>query len=351
MKAGGMMTKMTYHTKVPMHTTQLVFIRREGLNTSNVALATVTTAKKISVQAAMQKLEAAVTDWVKNTQSGRKCYEYSGGKVTREVGSKTSDFCGGDLNIGDLATHEEQFLSDGQDYLRKQGILDFNIQYVRRPVGRHVLVRSHSCEGVTIMDILVGIHIGSDWNDGGFNCARLSLDDKAIKHIFTLAGKAKKGYIAEFDYTPELGTTQVDLSVDDPYRNIADLPSTMGDNEVFKTPAEDSNDAPRIDISELHVDKDDFWFEGVFKHTDVHWETRMIPLSFLPQELRPEARKVQSGNTTDLNMTTEEMNAIHEKIAQGVSNGLNAREIEATFQRHVTKAQLIRCMIELIERG
>jgi hypothetical protein len=113
-----------------MHTTQLVFVRHEGLDISNIALATVTTAKKISVKEAMQKLEAAVTDWVKDTLSGRKCYEYSGGKVTREVGSKTLDLCGGDLNIGDLATHEEQFLSNGQDCLRKQGILDFNIQYV-----------------------------------------------------------------------------------------------------------------------------------------------------------------------------------------------------------------------------
>jgi hypothetical protein len=50
-------------------------------------------------------------------------------------------------------------------------------------------------------------------------------------------------------------------------------------------------------------------------------------------------------------MTTAEMNAIHEKIAQGIAHGLNAREIDRTFQRHVTKAQLIRCMIELIERG
>jgi hypothetical protein len=113
-----------------MHTTQLVFIRREGLDIPNIAMVSVVTAKKISVKEALEKLEAAVTDWVKNTQSGRKCYEFSGGKVTREVGSKIQDFCGGDLNIGDLATHEEQFLSDGQDYLRKQGILDFNIQYV-----------------------------------------------------------------------------------------------------------------------------------------------------------------------------------------------------------------------------
>jgi hypothetical protein len=105
---------MSYKPLKPVHTTQLVFIRREGIEIPNIALATVTTAKKISVREAMKKLEAAVQDWVENTQSGRKCWDYS---------------CG-DLNIGDLATHEEQFTSDGQDCLRKQGILDFTIQYV-----------------------------------------------------------------------------------------------------------------------------------------------------------------------------------------------------------------------------
>ena len=117
-----------------MHNTLLVFIRRE-LDISTIALATMQTKKKISMQSALKKLKAAVSDWVKNTQSGRKCYEYSGGNVTREIGKKTLDFCGGDLNIGDLASHEEQFLTDGQIYLKKQGLLDFNIQFLGETEG------------------------------------------------------------------------------------------------------------------------------------------------------------------------------------------------------------------------
>jgi hypothetical protein len=113
-----------------MHSTLLVFIRQEGLNIPTVALATVQTEKKISVQSALKKLKAAVSDWVKNTQSGKKCYEYSGGKVTREIGKKALDFCGGDLNIGDLACYELQFCAHGRIYLKKQGILDFNIQFL-----------------------------------------------------------------------------------------------------------------------------------------------------------------------------------------------------------------------------
>jgi hypothetical protein len=204
------------------------------------------------------------------------------------------------------------------------------------------------------MDILVGIHIASDWNDGKFNCARISLDDKAIKHIFKLARLANKGRsITEFDYTPELGTTELNLESDHggQYRDISDMTKVSRKvyQRTFTAPADDSNDAPRIDVCQLHVDSTDFWFEGRFKHTDVIWETRMIPLSFLPQQLRPAARQVQSGK--DLNMTTQEMKAIHEKIAQGIARGLNAHEIDRTFQRHVTKVQLIRCMIELIERS
>jgi hypothetical protein len=89
----------------------------------------VQTAKRISVQIALKKLKAAVSDWVKNTKSGRKCYEYSGGQMTAEVGKK-SQFCGGDLNIGDLACYELQFRKDGLPYLKKHGILDFNIQFL-----------------------------------------------------------------------------------------------------------------------------------------------------------------------------------------------------------------------------
>jgi hypothetical protein len=205
------------------------------------------------------------------------------------------------------------------------------------------------------MDILVGVHVETDWNDG-IDAALISLNKAAIRNIFRMAKRAGKHHtITEYDYTPELGKSIIDLDTadDTSYRNIEELSAMMGDNEIFKSLQDTSLKNPvRSEIVTLHVDNSDFWWEGVFKHTDIHWETRMIPLSFLPQKLRPQTKPKQSGGPkADLNMTTEQMNAIHEKIAQGVSQGLNAREIVATFQRHVTKAQLIRCMIELIERG
>ena len=123
------------------------------------------------------------------------------------------------------------------------------------------------------------------------------------------------------------------------------LPAGVDQQKVFA-----SLEDVRIDVSQLNVDEHDFWWEGYFKHTDIRWTTNLIPLDFLPQKLRPQSGKSQTAKP-DLEMTAEQMNAIHEKIAAGIAAGLNAREIEATFQRHVTKAQLIRCMMELLERN
>jgi hypothetical protein len=203
------------------------------------------------------------------------------------------------------------------------------------------------------MDILVGIHIAGDFIGGEYTCAKISLNDTDIKHIFQLSRKSKNHQtISEYGHygSCELGDSDLDLEQPDRfYLDIAQLSDEESQQVVFAT----VEDGAKADVVQLCVDEEDFWFEGQFKHTDVRWETRMIPLSFLPQQLRPAARQVQSGSApkADLNMTAEQMNAIHEKIARGVSHGLNAREIEATFQRHVTKAQLIRCMIELIERS
>jgi hypothetical protein len=195
------------------------------------------------------------------------------------------------------------------------------------------------------MDILVGVHVQTDWNPG-INAAKISLDDAAIEHILRAAKASARDGLkrSTYDSTPELGTSDLDLEVF-PYRDIAKLTDEDTQQLVFTELPEEG----RSEIVELHMDGTDFWWEGVFKFTDVHWNTRMIPLSFLPKPA-----KIESGlnvSLPDLNMTAEEMNAIHEKIAQGMNSGLNAREIDRTFNRHVTKAQLIRLLMEHIERN
>jgi hypothetical protein len=183
------------------------------------------------------------------------------------------------------------------------------------------------------MDILVRIHVGTDW-DEGVNAAKVSLDEAGIKRILQLAKRVHKGQtFAEFDNTPDLGTTDLDL-VTESYKDLSKLTEEESQQATFG-----SKEDVRSEIVQLHVDKTDFWWGGVFKHTNIHWETRMIPLAFLPKP----AVKVESGKPLpNLNMTYDQINTINEKIAQGYSHGLNAREIERTFQRHVTKAQLIR---------
>jgi hypothetical protein len=201
------------------------------------------------------------------------------------------------------------------------------------------------------MDILVGVHVVGDWDDG-INVAKISLDEAAIKCIFQLSKGAGKNTLSCYDYSPELGTTDLDLDNNGPqYRDLSKLSeeerNLISDGCLVFKDAE-----TRKDCVQLYVNDTDFWWTGLFKHTEIAWETALIPLAFLPQEFRATpAKKVQSGSLPDLNMTAEEMNAIHEKIAAGINQGLNAREIDATFQRHVTKAQLIRLLMEHIERN
>ena len=195
------------------------------------------------------------------------------------------------------------------------------------------------------MKIISALHVDNDFVN--LNAALLDLDDKVINHIFQLSLKAKEGQtLSEFFNIPVLGTSDLFDEDDGVYFDMDKLTSAQKKLNVFKEGAPEDT---RSDVVELHVDKHDFYFEGVFKHTDIHWETRIIPISLLPKvsnKYRPQVKK-----KPDLNMTPVQMNAIHEKIAQGINHGLNAREIEATFNRHVTKAQLIQCIVELIQRN
>jgi hypothetical protein len=175
------------------------------------------------------------------------------------------------------------------------------------------------------MNLLVGIHIGSDWNAAGINAAQINLDDNAIKHIFKLAKIVKKGQaISEYDYSPELGTSHVNLQNESPYRNMADISAMMGDIEVFTSKqSDDLKDPIRTDCVQLTVDSTDFWWEGQFKHTDIHWETRMIPLSFLPKNLKP-VSKLKDENKDEV---TKRKTKIIQEIVTNL-NQMTLREVD-----------------------
>ena len=195
-------------------------------------------------------------------------------------------------------------------------------------------------------NILVRVH-----NDGlNVNAAKVELNDKDVLNIFQLSRIAgKNNTISDlWDYSPELGTTEINLEEYTlnkgytlPYRNLNKLPKSESKLIAF-TPEKDA----RIDCPQLYVNDTDFWWEGYFKHTNIKWDTSMIPLTFLKEKLNRKPKKQKS----DLFQTPEQMNAIHKKIAAGMNHGLNAQEIVDTFNRHITKAQLVRVIMEHIDR-
>jgi hypothetical protein len=200
------------------------------------------------------------------------------------------------------------------------------------------------------MKLLVKVRIANDYDDD-VNAALIELNDAAIRSIFKLSRKAgKHSTISNYDYSPELGNTDLNLEDNDlnegttlAYRNLDKLLLKELKLEAFKINPDARKDGVSINVNDI-----DFWWEGYFKHTSIKWETSMIPLSFLPQKLNV---KSTPKKKSDLNMTADQMNAIHEKIAAGINHGLNANEIVDTFNRHITKAQLVRVIWELIDRG
>ena len=203
------------------------------------------------------------------------------------------------------------------------------------------------------MKILVQVYIEGDFITK-IDSALIDLNDAAIKNIFKQSRKVKSGQtFVEWDGTPELGKSEIwnnndtneelDITTtyDANYYNYDRLPKVFNGQPTFEEITEDS-----VDTVELNVDSTDFWWSGVFKHTTCRWETRMIPIKFLPQELGARTTTPKAVQA----ITTAQLNAVHKAIEAGMEKGLNAREIESTLLKIATKAQLVTVIIELLER-
>lgn len=189
------------------------------------------------------------------------------------------------------------------------------------------------------MNILVQVHIMDDFSDE-VNAASISLDDKAIKHIFKLSRKAGRDRISEWNYTPEFGClidTKDDGCEDKIFEKYPYLSLTESKMAKLFRVVDDF----RSHVVELNVDKSDFWWSGNIKHTNIQWETRMIPLSFISVGLKEPA---PAKPKADLNISLEDRIKILEKITTGVSSGLNDREIAEVSLKGVSKAQLVACL-------
>jgi hypothetical protein len=204
------------------------------------------------------------------------------------------------------------------------------------------------------MKILVQVHIEGDFLTK-INTALIDLSDTDIMRIFKQSRKVKSGQtFSASDYTPDLGKSEIWYNNDteeesdittvynDNYLNYDKLPKVFNGQPTFEKVTEDS-----IDTVELNVDSTDFWWSGVFKHTTCRWETRMIPIKFLPQELGARTTTPKAVQA----ITVAQLNAIHKNIEAGMEKGLNAREIESTLLKKATKAQLVSVIMELLERN
>lgn len=98
-----------------MITRVLVFTRQEKLEITTIAIVKLSFARDLPSKEALEHLQEAVSDWIKNTTEGRRAYQYSGG----------------DLNIGDLGSYEVSF----RKWLRlsKLTLRDFEITYLGEP--------------------------------------------------------------------------------------------------------------------------------------------------------------------------------------------------------------------------
>ena len=115
-----------------MNTVELIFTRHEGMKgITSLAIAQLEMDEIFDENETLNRLKEAVTNWVNETEEGRKLWDYS---------------CE-DLNIGDLAACASR--EDLIPYLKKAGIKDFNFLFCGDvSSGAHsfdtVLASSHS---------------------------------------------------------------------------------------------------------------------------------------------------------------------------------------------------------------
>lgn len=118
-----------------------------------------------------------------------------------------------------------------------------------------------------VLSKVVEAHIESESADD-FDHARINIYRGLAKRILHLAAIARHedvAFIHDWNYDPEL--LKADYEDEDKLKEV----------EVS------------IDTEQLVVTKDDFWWEGYIKHTDIHWSTDRITLEELRVALMSDA--------------------------------------------------------------
>jgi hypothetical protein len=153
----------------------------------------------------------------------------------------------------------------------------------------------------------VSVHINDDNSDGP-TTAVINLNKKQIKRIHQLAKAVKDlkvTYIEEWDPPEALMNEEVvitdtvtdktplkecalHINDDNPVTAIYAKRRLAGDSvnstetfEEIKRTLTEWNGSSECDM--IKVSRDDFHYQGIFRHTDVSWETESIPLKDLPK--------------------------------------------------------------------
>lgn len=186
------------------------------------------------------------------------------------------------------------------------------------------------------LELIVEVHSDNDFFNA--TCARILLNEPLIKKILSLSKRAGKNkVIQESEYSPELGRSEIDFT-DYPYRNIDDLSAMMGDDEVF-TSVKDI----RIDYSNLNVDNTCFWWSGKTKAEDT-WETRWIPIDFIPKELHPVPKPKNQA------LSDEQIQKLVQELGDR-SGGVPLAENGLGIPKRITREHLYQVVQYLLLKG
>lgn len=113
--------------------------------------------------------------------------------------------------------------------------------------------------------LIIPVHSNSELFSETADYAIIDLDVKLIERIKALSAAVRdlKVYrVSEFNYACEFKTADWDADSDNGKVSLIEFEG-------------------RMECNTLNVTDDDFYWSGLYKHTDVRWETESVPLEAL----------------------------------------------------------------------
>jgi hypothetical protein len=122
-------------------------------------------------------------------------------------------------------------------------------------------------ETTTNKRIIIPVHDGSEFFSDNADYAIIDLDAKSIEHIRALSAAVRDLQVykvAEFNYDCDFMTADWDAEPDNGKVALKEFEG-------------------RMECNTLNVTDDDFFWSGLYKHTDIRWETDSVRLAVLDE--------------------------------------------------------------------